>query len=96
MNLKYPFLTLCAYLLFNISSAQNTYDIDFPNAKSLKCRKFTKLFEQKPEEVKFSIKRAGKKLYFEINDSRWLNALFENLSDTRDLVGAYILLCFKK
>lgn len=81
MNLKYPFLTLCAYFLFNISPAQNTYDIDFPSAKSLKCRKFTKLFAQKPEEVKFSIKRAGKKLYFEINDSRWFNELFENPYD---------------
>ncbi|GAA4280493.1 hypothetical protein [Gaetbulibacter aestuarii] len=82
MNLKHLFLALCAYLFFQFSHAQNTYDIVFPNnGKSQKCNKFSRLFQQKPEEVKFSIKRVGNKLYFEINDNRWFNELFENPYD---------------
>lgn len=81
MSLKHLFLAVCTLLFLNHSYAQNTYDIEFPDGNSLKCRKFTNLFKQKPEEVKFSIKRNGNKLYFEINDSRWFNELFQNPYD---------------
>lgn len=82
MSLKSLFFPLCAYLLFNVLSAQNTYDIVFSNNENnQKCRKFKVLFQQKPEEVKFSIKRVDNKLYFEINDSRWFNELFQNPYD---------------
>ena len=82
MNLKCHFFVLCAYLLFNFSAAQNTYDIVFPNSEnSQKCKKFKQLFQLKPDEVKFSIKREGNKLYFQINDRNWFNELFQNPFD---------------
>ncbi len=62
--------------------AQEVYGINFPGSnKDQVCRPFTQIFKQKPREVKFSVIREGKKLYFHVNDKRWFNTLFKNKED---------------
>ncbi|WP_303316805.1 hypothetical protein Q4Q34_08350 [Flavivirga abyssicola] len=69
---------------FYLINAQNTYDIQFPkteNERNQNCQSCFQIFRQKPKEVKFSIKREGNNLYFQINDKRWFNTLFKNSGD---------------
>jgi len=69
-------------LSINILVSQNTYDINFPgNDRDQKCQLCFQIFNQKPKEVKFSIKREKTNLYFEINDKNWFNLLFKNAGD---------------
>ncbi|MGZ0015887.1 hypothetical protein [Yeosuana sp. AK3] len=69
-------------LSINILVSQNTYDIIFPgNDRDQKCQQCFQIFNQKPKEVKFSIKREKTNLYFEINDKNWFNLLFKNSGD---------------
>ncbi|GAA4294900.1 hypothetical protein GCM10023163_13740 [Aestuariibaculum suncheonense] len=66
---------------FNVFS-QHTYDIVFPGSdRDQKCKTCFDAFRQKPKEVKFSIKRDGAKLFFEVNDKDWFNTLFVNSGD---------------
>ncbi|MBD0823525.1 hypothetical protein [Aestuariibaculum marinum] len=75
------FLSLLLLSCFNVFS-QHTYDIVFPNAdRNQKCKTCFDAFRQKPKEVKFSIKRNGAKLFFEVNDKDWFNTLFVNSGD---------------
>ncbi|WMI66479.1 hypothetical protein RBH94_04790 [Aestuariibaculum sp. YM273] len=75
------FLSLLLLSCFNVFS-QHTYDIVFPNAdRDQKCKTCFDAFRQKPKEVKFSIKRNGAKLFFEVNDKDWFNTLFVNSGD---------------
>ncbi|WP_233164126.1 hypothetical protein [Snuella sedimenti] len=62
--------------------SQNTYDIVFPGTdRDQKCKLCFQIFNQKPSEVKFSIKRENDKLFFEVNDRNWFNLLFNNAGD---------------
>ncbi|WP_346882377.1 hypothetical protein [uncultured Algibacter sp.] len=64
--------------------AQNTYDIVFPNTENdrdTNCQQCIQAFSKKPKEVKFSIKREGNNLYFQINDKKWFNNLFKGSGD---------------
>ncbi len=84
--MKRKYLFLIVFLLFNsnVILSQNTYDIVFPNTDSernQKCQKCFQLFNQKPKEVKFSVKREGTNLYFYVNDKNWFNQLFKNGGD---------------
>ncbi len=82
--MKFKHLLLKVFLLIssNIIISQNTYDIIFPgNDRDQKCQQCFQIFNQKPKEVKFSIKREGNNLYFQINDKKWLNQLFKNSGD---------------
>ncbi|WP_411894232.1 hypothetical protein [Winogradskyella sp. A2] len=69
---------------FNLLSAQENYGIVFPKSESERnrnCRNCQMAFQQKPKEVKFSIKREGYNLYFQTNDKKWFNQLFKNSND---------------
>ena len=82
--MKDKYLLVTALLAFSLHSlfAQNTYDIVFPGKeRDQKCQECFQIFNQKPYEVKFSIKREKTNLYFEINDKNWLNLLFKNPGD---------------
>ncbi|MBJ6367559.1 hypothetical protein JF259_05605 [Snuella sp. CAU 1569] len=77
-------LILSLFLLLSASYvlSQNTYDIVFPGTdRDQKCKLCFQIFNQKPSEVKFSIKRENDKLFFEVNDRNWFNLLFNNAGD---------------
>ncbi|MFI1744940.1 hypothetical protein [Thalassobellus sediminis] len=82
MKSKYLLLVLFYTFISNSVSAQNTYDITFPgNDRDKKCQQCIEIFEQKPKEVRFSIKREKNDLYFQINDKNWFDLLFKNAGD---------------
>lgn len=77
-------LLVTTILVFSLHSivAQNTYDIEFSGKeRDHKCQECFQTFNQKPYEVKFSIKREKANLYFEVNDKNWFNVLFKNPGD---------------
>ncbi|OBQ57176.1 hypothetical protein JJL45_01190 [Tamlana sp. s12] len=79
-------LLLALVLVFTFQKVyvQNHYDIVFPrsaNERNQKCKSCFETFKNKPKEVKFSIKRDGNNLYFEVNDKDWFNKLFATESD---------------
>ncbi|WP_136482048.1 hypothetical protein [Cognatitamlana onchidii] len=81
MKGKYLFVYFC-FLFFNFSFSQNTYDILFPgNDENDKCQTCFQIFNQKPEEVEFSIVREQSDLYFQVNDMEWFNRLFSRAGD---------------
>jgi len=71
------------FLLHSFSiSAQEYYDIVFPNNKRDEvCQTFSQRFQNKPNEVKFSIQREGVMLYFTTNNKKWFTSLFQNKTD---------------
>lgn len=77
------FLLIIFVLVSNFTIAQNTYDIQFPNAdRDQKCQRCTNTFNQKPKEVGFAVKMdASNTLYFEVNDKAWFQKLFKNPGD---------------
>lgn len=82
--MKVKSLLLTSFLLFfvKITYSQNTYDIVFSgNDRDQNCQTCFQAFNQKPKEVKFSIKRENNNLYFEVNDKNWFNSLFKNAGD---------------
>jgi hypothetical protein len=82
--MKFKNLVLITFLVFNINTvlSQNTFDIVFPeNNRNQVCQQCVQIFNQKPKEVQFSVKRDGNNLYFHINDKRWFNQLFKNSGD---------------
>lgn len=82
--MKISNVLLVAFLLFNLidAIAQNTFDIVFPgNNRNQVCQQCLQIFNQKPKEVRFSIKREKSNLYFVVNDKKWFNALFKNTGD---------------
>lgn len=82
MKGKYLLVTLIVLFSLNCLNAQNTYDIQFPGKeRNQKCQECFQAFNQKPYEVKFSIKREKSNLYFEVNDKDWFNTLFKNPGD---------------
>jgi len=84
MKRKLLFLIISLLFSSNVILAQNTYGIVFPkteNERNQKCQQCFQLFNQKPKEVKFSVKREGTNLYFYINDKKWFNQLFKNAGD---------------
>ena len=82
MKSKYLLLALCFIFISNIVNAQNTYDIVFPQQnRGQICKPCFQIFNQKPKEVKFSIKREKDNLYFQVNDKNWFNLLFKNAGD---------------
>lgn len=82
MNFKTLFITLSFFFCLNSLTAQNTYDIVFPQQdRNQKCQQCFQIFKQKPKEVKFSIKREKSNLYFQVNDKKWFNLLFKNAGD---------------
>ncbi|TXG36934.1 hypothetical protein [Seonamhaeicola maritimus] len=81
MKFKTLLIALTIFSLNNLS-AQNTFDIVFPQAnRNQVCQSCTNIFRQKPKEVKFSIEREKSNLYFRINDKKWFNMLFKNAGD---------------
>ena len=82
MKGKYLLVTILFSLSLNCLTAQNTYDIQFPGKERNQiCQECFQAFNQKPYEVKFSIKRDKSNLYFEVNDKDWFNVLFKNPGD---------------
>ncbi len=84
--MKSKFLISILFIAFNSSffNAQNTFDIVFPtteNDRNQNCKQCFQAFQQKPKEVKFSIKRENNNLYFQINDKEWFNQLFKGTGD---------------
>lgn len=77
--------------------SQNHYDIIFPNnaERNQKCQYYLSAFKQKPKEVKFGIKRENNKLYFEINNKKWLTQLIKSSGDgiAVDIVSKTIYSC---
>ncbi|WP_166960480.1 hypothetical protein [Yeosuana marina] len=96
MKVKHLFLKVFLLVSSNIIISQNTYDIIFPgNDRDQKCQQCIQIFNQKPKEVKFAIKRQGNNLYFQINDKKWLNQLFKNSGDgiAVDVVSKNVYSC---
>ncbi len=82
MKGKFPLVLICFAFSLHSLVAQNTYDIVFPGKeRDQKCQECFQIFNQKPYEVKFSIKRDKANLYFEVNDKNWFNLLFKNSGD---------------
>jgi hypothetical protein len=82
--MKVKILLLTSFLLLFVltTNSQNTYDIVFSgNDRDQNCQTCLQAFNQKPNEVKFSIKRENNNLYFEVNDKDWFNVLFKNKGD---------------
>ncbi len=103
MKIRY-FFTITFLFSLNIFFAQNTFDIVFPgNNRDQICHECFQIFNQKPKEVRFSIKRENNNLYFHINDKNWFNLLFKNSGDgiaidvvDKDVFGCYELSVEKK
>lgn len=103
MKTRY-FFTITFLFSLNIFFAQNTFDIVFPgNNRDQICHECFQIFNQKPKEVQFSIKRENNNLYFHINDKNWFNLLFKNSGDgiaidlvDKDVFGCYELSVEKK
>ncbi|MGM5469314.1 hypothetical protein ACS386_03475 [Flavobacteriaceae bacterium LMO-SS05] len=82
MKGKFPLVLVCFAFSLHSLVAQNTYDILFPGKeRTQKCQECFQIFNQKPYEVKFSIKREQENLYFEVNDKNWFDLLFKNPGD---------------
>ena len=82
MKGKHLFFSILCLLFFSFLYSQNTYDIVFPGKdESEKCKTCFQIFNQKPEEVEFSIVREDSNLYFQVNDIDWFNRLFNNSGD---------------
>ncbi len=76
-------LLLLAFAISLVASAQQyTYGIYFPDGdRENKCNTFTKVFKQKPSYVRFGVRLEDNKLYFEVNNKSWYNALFKEKGD---------------
>ena len=76
-------LLLLAFAVSLIANAQQyTYGIYFPDGdRENKCNTFTKVFKQKPNYVRFGVRLEDNKLYFEVNNRNWYNALFKEQGD---------------
>lgn len=76
-------LLLLAFAISLIANAQQyTYGIYFPDGdRENKCNTFTKVFKQKPNYVRFGVRLEDNKLYFEVNNRNWYNALFKEQGD---------------
>lgn len=80
---KHLFLLVALFCFIPLSHSQ-TYDIIFPTTEAERnqtCKQCFSAFQQKPKEVKFSIKRDGNYLFFETNDKAWVKMLFKNAND---------------
>ncbi|RBW60998.1 hypothetical protein DS884_03985 [Tenacibaculum sp. E3R01] len=78
------YLLLIALFLNSLCFGQNQHDIKIQTTQSERnqqCQYFSKMFRQKPKEIKFGIKREGTKLYFEINNKKWFTQLFKQTGD---------------
>lgn len=77
MKSRYAFSISCILLFLNISFSQNTYDIVFPDKdQGKKCETCIQIFNNKPENVQFSIVRKDNNLFFEVNYYDWFRRLF--------------------
>ncbi|WP_288954614.1 hypothetical protein [uncultured Polaribacter sp.] len=81
-------ITLILFILFticnNFTNAQEVMGIYFPKSDTeriTKCNYFENIFQKKPKEVKFSIKREGNKLFFKTNNKKWFLSVFKNSGD---------------
>ncbi len=81
MKTKLTLLVVFAFLI--IANAQDyAYGIYFPDGdRETKCNAFTKVFKQKPKEVRFGLRLEEDEIYFEVNNKGWYNALFKNADD---------------
>ncbi|WP_299135846.1 hypothetical protein [uncultured Tenacibaculum sp.] len=78
------YLLLIALFLNSLCFGQNQHGIKIQTTQSERnqqCQYFSKMFRQKPKEIKFGIKREGTKLYFEINNKKWFTQLFKQTGD---------------
>lgn len=84
--MKKLFLIILTLVIQLNLSAQDTYGIKIPNAAEYEharfCGPLTKLFNNKPKEVAFSINQDHKKnLYFQFNNREWFENLFNDPYD---------------
>ena len=80
--MKNKLLLLAFAISFLANAQQYTYGIYFPDGdREDKCNAFTKVFKQKPNYVRFGVRLEDNKLYFEVNNKNWYNALFKEKGD---------------
>jgi hypothetical protein len=80
--MKNKLLLLVFAISFIANAQQYTYGIYFPDGdREDKCNTFTKVFKQKPNYVRFGVRLEDNKLYFEVNNKSWYNALFKEKGD---------------
>lgn len=77
------FLALTFSLFLTGVEAQQRFGIQFPNSseRDYACSYFEQVFQNKPKETSFVIKREGNKLFFETNDEKWVKQLFKKSTD---------------
>jgi len=76
--IKHKLLFLVIILLiFNNSFSQKYHGIKYNIDRSEVCQNMTSIFLNKPKEVKFSVKRDGNKLFFNVNNEEWFNTLLK-------------------
>ncbi len=81
--MKTKLILLFVFAFLTIANAQEyTYGIYFPDGdRETKCDAFTKVFNQKPKEVRLGLRIEGDDLYFETNNRGWYYALFKEPGD---------------
>ncbi|MFY7671531.1 hypothetical protein ACOSP6_10655 [Tenacibaculum sp. MEBiC06402] len=81
--MKNKLLLFVFAISFVANAQQYTYGIYFPDGdREDKCNTFTKVFKQKPNYVRFGVRlEEDNKLYFEVNNKSWYNALFKEKGD---------------
>ena len=84
MKVKYLLLLVPIFVLqTNLLFSQNYYGIEFSAPNMIqRCQRCIEVFNQKPKEVKFSVKKDSiGNLFFEVTDKEWFNLLFINEFD---------------
>ncbi|TMM32251.1 hypothetical protein FDT66_01955 [Polaribacter aestuariivivens] len=92
-------LFLTTLLVSNFLFSQNNFKIPTSNPeRNQACGYFSKAFQQKPKEVRFSIVKEDNKLFFSTNDKKWFSNIFKKSGDgiAIDVVSKSIYDCDKE
>ncbi|WP_435415447.1 hypothetical protein [Polaribacter aestuariivivens] len=92
-------LFLTTLLVSNFLFSQNNFKIPTSNLeRNQACGYFSKAFQQKPKEVRFSIVKEGNKIFFSTNDKKWFSNIFKKSGDgiAIDVVSKSIYDCDKE
>ncbi len=83
MKSKRKSVVLLLLLSLEVSMAQNTFDIQFPQTtRDAVCGRFNSLFASTPKEINFAIQRdKSNNLFFEVSDKQWFIGLFRYTGD---------------
>ncbi|TNJ45379.1 hypothetical protein KFZ70_06290 [Tamlana fucoidanivorans] len=80
--MKGKYIPIILILFSQFLFAQNTFDIILNGDNREKdCKQCIETFRQKPKGVRFSIEREGNNLYFQVNDKKWFETLFNKSGD---------------